>query len=139
MAKLNFVELDLDELIPTKLLSDEMVQEMLVAGQEILYKNIRQASLAHVDTGAMMMSLRKSQPTQNEKDGTWKIHVRFSGTVPTRKGGAIKYNAYKALWLEYGTKNMNAQPFVRPAVQRSKQEIIDAMNKIVDSTLRKVA
>lgn len=46
---------------------------------------------------------------------------------------AVVYpTAHYAEYLEYGTRYMNAQPFMRPTMQKIEPQFIRAMDKIMD-------
>lgn len=44
--------------------------------------------------------------------------------------------AYSA-WLEYGTENMAARPFMRPALERNRTELANAVKRGVNAVIRK--
>ena len=74
--------------------------------------------------GALERSLTLSEPKEN-KNGDLAISVYFKGKDD--KGVA---NAQKAMAMEYGTSRQTAEPFIRPAVSTTEEEIIDTMQGI---------
>lgn len=106
--------------------SEEVYQEMISAGQEIMKSAIQNGASKHVVTGKMASSLKCTKP-KKDKDGNWVGRVKFTGTDGTHvtKNGK-KYditNWLKAFRIEYGTSKEKAKPFVRPAIQGCESQI----------------
>ena len=122
-----------------KLANDEEIyEEMINAGTEIMKKSISQRASKHIVTGQMVNSLKTTKPTKN-KDGDWVGRVKFSGSsgIQTTKSGK-KYditNWLKAFRIEYGRSNQRAQPFVRPAIQSSEKQIQQKWEEIYDKRM----
>ncbi|BED92974.1 MAG: HK97 gp10 family phage protein [Candidatus Paraimprobicoccus trichonymphae] len=129
MASLNFINIDLDKLIPKGLQNDDLAIEMIESGQEIMKNAIQSSANKYRRTGSMANSLKASKP-KIDSSGAAVGKVLFTGTD---KDGMK--NAYKALWLEYGTKNRPATPFVRPAIKTAESTISGAMKKVFDQQL----
>lgn len=68
--------------------------------------------LAPVDTGELRRSLR-ARPL----DGDY------------QNGGVVSTNVSYAIYQEYGTYKMKAQPFLRPALDKNRKYIIDSVKK----------
>lgn len=47
------------------------------------------------------------------------------------KKGMLSQDAFYASWVEFGTSNMAAKPFMRPAFESKKQEAINAMAEYI--------
>lgn len=132
----------LDDMITTLnqlSLTDEMAQECIYEGENIMMNEIQKGANKHVKTGAMAASLVKTTP--KFVNGVWTGRVKFTGSdgVYVSKTGA-KYdmtNWLKAFRIEYGTSKEKAQPFVRPAVSRSKKQISRKWQEIYDRELKK--
>jgi HK97 gp10 family phage protein len=60
-----------------------------------------------------------------------------SGTKGTF--GKSRFDAYYLHWVEYGTVNMAAKPFVRPAIIRTSPRVINRMKKNMDRFAAKFA
>ena len=76
-----------------------------VEGAEIIVKYSKK--LTPVDTG----NLRDSQKV-----------------VKTKEGAEIQVNADYAFAVEFGTSKMEAQPFLRPAIDKHMKQVIVAMH-----------
>lgn len=53
--------------------------------------------------------------------------------------GATKFDAYYLHWVEYGTKNMAARPFVRPAIIKASPAVIKRMEMAANRFAAKFA
>lgn len=53
--------------------------------------------------------------------------------------GGTKFDAYYLHWVEYGTKNMAAKPFVRPAIIKASPAVIKRMNMAANHFAAKFA
>jgi HK97 gp10 family phage protein len=49
---------------------------------------------------------------------------------PTEMKGYVGSNDVRASWFEFGTKNMEARPWLGPALQKAKKRIKEIMRKI---------
>ena len=123
MASLN-ISFDPEEILKKGEHSEEMLLRMIKAGQEVMADSIRSSASKYKDTGDMKNSIKATKPVIN-KEGNPVGRVKFVGD--DRKGMS---NSAKAMWLEYGTTKRSATPFVRPAIEGSKNAIYSAMKKI---------
>lgn len=97
-------------------LSEQRLQEAAQAGADVLAERARE--FAPVASG----TLREDIHTRAEVHG-----FQATGTVEvldSAKGGQIHY----AIFVEYGTENAPAEPFMRPAFDTGKQEALLAIN-----------
>ena len=122
MADFKF-SLDMDSIFPQGLDDENLALDMVKAGQEVMQKSIQNAAQKHVRSGNMAKSIRCSKPVIN-RAGDAVGRVKFYGKDKNRMP-----NWYKGIWLEYGTKNQPAQPFVRPAIKSCENSINSAMLK----------
>ena len=125
MADFKF-SLDMDSIFPQGLDDENLALDMVKAGQEVMQKSIQKAAQKHVRTGSMARSIKCSKPVIN-RAGDAVGRVKFYGKD---KNGM--QNWYKGIWLEYGTKNQPADPFVRPAIKSCENSIRAAMQKAFD-------
>ena len=116
----------MDSIFPQGLDDENLALDMVKAGQEVMQKSIQKAAQKHVRTGSMAKSIKCSKPVIN-RDGDAVGRVKFYGKD---KNGMP--NWYKGIWLEYGTKNQPAEPFVRPAIKSCESSIRVAMQKVFD-------
>ena len=135
---------DLDEMIKTIegfSNKDDVYQEMISAGQEIMKNAIETGARRHRKTGKMANSLVCTKPMKN-KSGDWVGRVKFegsSGVYRTKKGKKYDItNWLKAFRIEYGTSQQTAQPFVRPAIKRCEGNIYNKMNTIFEREVNKL-
>lgn len=119
--------INLDAIIPQGLQDESLALEMVKAGQEILKGAIQSGANKHRRTGAMADSVKSGKPYVDSQ-GTAIGKVNITGKDSTGMG-----NAQKALWIEFGTKNMPAKPFVRPAVKSSESAIASVMENVFKS------
>jgi HK97 gp10 family phage protein len=90
--------------------ADDIPVDALLAGAQVVYD--RSQELCPVDTGF----LKKSGFVQVQGDDV-----------------QIGYDADYASYVEFGTSKMEAQPFLRPAIDGNEEEILQAVgSKIVD-------
>lgn len=61
---------------------------------------------------------------------------------PGVKGGGLEYDAYYGLYLEFGTRKMKAQPFMRPAFDNNFHQVLsdyaDALKQKLEWRLEKL-
>jgi HK97 gp10 family phage protein len=63
--------------------------------------------------------------------------LRDSGQVTESDGNAaVEFTADYAADVEYGTSNMEAQPYLRPAVDEYEKEILDAVARSVQEEIK---
>jgi len=118
--------INLDEIIPKGLQDENLAIDMIKAGQEVLKSAIQSGANRHRHTGAMASSVKAGKPYINSNgDAAGKVFI--SGKD---KDGTL--NAFKAMFIEYGTKHMPPRPFVRPAVKSSENAISSSMKAVFD-------
>jgi HK97 gp10 family phage protein len=61
------------------------------------------------------------------------------GSVGTNAGAEVQVYAEYAHYVEFGTSKMSARPFLRPALDEHKNEIIEAIEKQAAEEIRKAA
>ena len=129
MAELSF-SMDINSIIPKGLNDENLALEMIKAGQKVMQDAIGSAASKHRKTGSMASSVKCSKPIIN-RSGDAVGRVKFYGKD---KNGMP--NWYKAIWLEYGTKHQNAQPFVRPAIKGAEGGIKSAMERVFNKKVK---
>ena len=122
MADFKF-SLDMDSIFPQGLGDENLALDMVKAGKVVMQKSIQRAAQKHVRTGSMAKSVKCSKPVIN-RAGDAVGRVKFYGKD---KNGMPNWS--KALWIEFGTKNQPADPFVRPAIKSCENSINSAMLK----------
>ena len=129
MAELSF-SMDINSIIPKGLNDENLALEMIKAGQKVMQSSIGSAASKHRKTGSMASSVKCSKPVIN-RSGDAIGRVKFYGKD---KNGM--QNSSKAVWIEFGTRHQNAQPFVRPAIKGAEGGIRSAMEKIFNQKAR---
>ena len=107
-----------------------MALDMVKAGQVVMQKSIQRAAQKHVKTGSMAKSIKCSNPVIN-RVGDAVGRVKFYGKD---KNGMQNWS--KALWIEFGTKNQPAEPFVRPAIKSCESRVKAAMQHVFDKKVK---
>ena len=129
VAELSF-SMDINSIIPEGLTDENLALDMIKAGQKVMQSSIGNAASRHRKTGSMASSVKCSKPIIN-RSGDAVGRVKFYGKD---KNGMP--NWYKAIWLEYGTKHQNAQPFVRPAIKGAEGGIKAAMERVFNEKVK---
>lgn len=110
---------------------DEIAPKMLDAATPIVQKEVQnrapRSSLNHKHI-ADNVAITKPKKT---KDGAWIANVTIKGS---RDGVRLME---VAAYNEYGTKNMSAQPFLRPAIAASERRVNDKMREVFESEMSK--
>ena len=83
-------------------------------------------------TGDLLDSLGVT-PVGVDKNGVYNAKVGFSGY--DRKGVP---NALKARAMESGTSRQPKKPFLRPAIQATKEKIEKTMEDVIDNEIQKI-
>lgn len=91
---------------------------------------IRTSANKYKDTGDMAKSIKETKAIIN-KEGNAVGRVKFVGD--DRNGMS---NSAKAMWIEYGTTNRKATPFVRTAIESSKNAVYSAMKKVEQEEMK---
>lgn len=115
--------------------SGKIAEKALKAGAKPLADEIRknlQRNLqgSKYSTGDLEKSFGVSPVRQNQ-DGDYDLKIGFKGY--DRKGAS---NQLKARAMESGTTKQVKRPFVRPAVNAKKNEVIKEMEKAVDNEIK---
>ncbi len=129
VAELSF-SMDINKVIPEGLNDENLALDMIKAGQKVMQSSIKSAASRHRKTGSMASSVKCSKPVIN-RNGDVVGRVKFYGKD---KNGM--QNWYKAIWIEYGTKHQNAQPFVRPAIKGAEGSIRSSMERVFNEKVK---
>lgn len=119
---------------------DGIVQKMLVDGIEPLQKQIETNLAAVIGRGNKTKSRSKGSLIKAVKvtkayqvsGGDWHIKV---GVYGYDKDGVP--NALKAMVLEHGRSDMPAKPWLKPAINATKKDVIKAMSDRLDKEINK--
>jgi len=97
---------------------DEKLKRALEEALEEIAEKIRDdaKSFAPVDTG----SLRKSIRVEREGELQFSVVAGDGGVINPRTGREVDYAGY----VEFGTSRMSPQPYMQPALEKNKDEIL---------------
>ena len=97
---------------------DEKLKRALEEALEEIAEKIRDDAkdLAPVDTG----SLRKSIRVEKEGDLQVSVIAGGGGVINPRTGREVDYAGY----VEFGTSKMSPQPYMQPALEKNRDEIL---------------
>ena len=64
--------------------------------------------------------------------------LKESGEVDDKDGVMVVYRAGHAVFVEFGTYKMNAQPFLRPAIDGNQTKVVRAAGGEIQAEIRRV-
>jgi HK97 gp10 family phage protein len=70
----------------------------------------------------------------NEDTGTLRTHIETTQPAPLRV--EVSSNAPYAVELEFGTSKMAARPYMGPATQRKKKEVIELVRGAINEAVK---
>jgi len=121
--------------------TDEIVSKVLMAGAEVVEKEVRDDLQSVIgkdtkhpsqSTGQLIASLGTASVKQ-DRDGVFNVKIGFA---ENRSDG--KSNAMIASVIEYGKSNQKAKPFLKPALRKSKDACVNAMVRKLDEEVSKL-
>ena len=113
----------------------KIAKKVVMAGANPVADEIRKGLEANLkdsqySTGDLLDSFGIA-PADIDRNGITNTHVGFEGY--DRKGVP---NALKARAMESGTSTQRKRPFIRPAVNKTKQKAINEMGKKLDEEIK---
>jgi HK97 gp10 family phage protein len=121
---------------------EDIGKKMLKSGAKILYtevdKNLKKNLYTnrkpsrHYPTGALEKSLTIDKP-KKDKNGNQYISLYFKG-----KDSRGTSNNLKATVMEHGSSKQRKKPFVRPAVEKTKEPVNAEMQRIFEQENEKL-
>ena len=115
--------------------SDEISKKAIYAGADVIADKIKsnlEGALSSEATGELVASFGVT-PITKDSDGNFNCKIGFDGYDST--GVA---NQLKARVLESGSSRQPKRPFVRPAVNATRKQVIAKMNQVIDEEVRKL-
>lgn len=121
--------------------TDVIITKVLEEGSKVLESEVRsnlqivigkKTKLPSKSTGELLASLGTSSVRQ-DKNGNYNIKVGFDEDRPDGKSNAMIANI-----LEYGKSDQQAKPFLKPALRKSKQAVMDTMVRTLDEEVNKL-
>ena len=115
--------------------SEEIAKKAIYQGAKVVADKIKSnldGVLSPEATGDLIDSFGVT-PIARDKDGNWNTKIGFDGY--DSKGVP---NQLKARVLESGSSRQQKRPFVRPAVNATKKQALEAMRKVIDEETKKI-
>jgi len=115
--------------------SDEIARKAIFEGANIIADKIRsnlEGVLSEEATGYLVGSFGVT-PIEKDSEGNWNTKIGFDGYDDN--GVA---NQLKARVLESGSSRQPKRPFVRPAVNATKKQVVAKMNQVIDEEIKKL-
>lgn len=111
---------------------EKMAYKMLEEATPVVEKAVKRHASAHKRTGDMHKSI-KSTGVKQSKDGGLYTVVR-----PTGKDKKGVRNMDKAMYLEFGTSVQNATPIILPAVEETREIVLNKMQEAFDREMGQI-
>lgn len=120
--------------------SEEIAQKAIFAGANVVADKIKsnlKSVVSSEASGAMLESFGVT-PIGKDKDGNWNAHIGFDGYSGKSYKNFPKGtpNQLKARVLESGSSKQLKRPFVRPAVNSTKAEVVRRMNQVISDEIK---
>jgi HK97 gp10 family phage protein len=107
--------------------ANAIIEKAAENGTKIAYDDAKRR--VPVDTGALRDALvMKKEKSKKKSKSVWRIKSK-----PLREGG-VKY----MLMVEFGTVKTQPKPFLRPALDENKLQIINEVNRTVVDAIDRV-
>lgn len=122
---------------------DDFDKTLTQMGEDFGYTDVNKKTLIPALKAAMMVALPTAKSLARQDTGTMKESIRVDARRPTDKDQESKYvYSYDAaiailsvrqskvsLSEEFGTSEKPAHPFIRPALQSNKANILNTLNE----------
>ena len=115
--------------------SEEIAKKAIFAGVDIIADKIKsnlEGVLSPEATGELVASFGVT-PIEKDADGNFNAHVGFDGY-----GTDGVANQLKARVLESGSSKQQKTPFVRPAVNATKSQVVEKMGQVINEEIQKL-
>jgi HK97 gp10 family phage protein len=115
--------------------SEEIAKKAIYEGAKIVADQIKsnlEGVLSKEATGDLVASFGIT-PIECDGDGNWNAKVGFDGY-----GTDGVANQLKARVLESGSSQQKKRPFVRPAVNATKGQVVEKMDQVIEEEIQKL-
>ena len=115
--------------------SEEIAKKAIYEGVTIVADEIKknlQGVLSDEATGDLVESFGVT-PIEKDDNGNWNAKVGFDGY--DRDGTP---NQLKARVIESGKSGQPKKPFVRPAVNKTRKQVVKKMEEVIDDEIKKL-
>ena len=115
--------------------SDEIAKKAIYAGANIIADKIKsnlEGVLSSEATGELVASFGVT-PIERDASGNWNAKTGFDGY-----GTDGVANQLKARVLESGSSKQPKRPFVRPAVNATKGQVVEKMGQVINEEIHRL-
>ena len=115
--------------------SEEIAKKAIYEGVTIVADEIKknlQGVLSDEATGDLVESFGVT-PIEKDDNGNWNAKVGFDGY--DRDGTP---NQLKARVIESGKSGQPKKPFVRPAINKTRKQVVKKMEEVIDDEIKKL-
>ena len=115
--------------------SEEIAKKAIFEGAKVIADKIKsnlEGVLSPEATGELVASFGVT-PIEKDASGNWNAKIGFDGY-----GSDGVANQLKARVLESGSSKQQKRPFVRPAVNATKKQVVEKMGQVIDEEIQKL-
>ena len=115
--------------------SDEIAKKAIFEGAKVIADKIKsnlEGVLSSEATGELVASFGVT-PIEKDASGNWNAKIGFDGY-----GTDGVANQLKARVLESGSSKQRKKPFVRPAVNATKKQVVEKMGQVINEEIQKL-
>ena len=115
--------------------SEEIAKKAIYAGADVIADKIKsnlEGVLSSEATGELVASFGVT-PIEKDASGNWNAKIGFDGY-----GTDGVANQLKARVLESGSSKQQKKPFVRPAVNSTKNTAVEKMGQVIDQEIQRL-
>ena len=115
--------------------SEEIAKKAIFEGAKVIADKIKsnlEGVLSPEATGELVASFGVT-PIEKDASGNWNAKIGFDGY-----GSDGVANQLKARVLESGSSKQQKRPFVRPAVNATKGQVVERMGQVIDEEIQKL-
>ena len=94
----------------------------------------------HFKKGKVTELKRIHQSGDLKKSINYKLLRHYPPAIYVGPGRGVgkKYDAYYGQWVEFGSENQEAKPFIRPAWDMTKREVIDRISEYTKEIIKSI-
>ena len=115
--------------------SDEIAKKAIYEGANVIADKIKsnlEGVLSSEATGELVASFGVT-PIEKDASGNYNAKIGFDGY-----GTDGVANQLKARVLESGSSQQRKRPFVRPAVNATKKQVVEKMGQVINEEIKKL-
>ena len=123
-------------------LPKEIGQKVLLSSLRAGANVIKKEAIIRAPASGLGAEKRRKRSSSGEDYGTLKSNIKATVTAKSADSVTIKVHRGAAFWgqfLEFGTVNMPARPWLRPAFDATKGKAVDVIGKRLGKNVEKAA